>query len=867
MIIKKAVIKGFGKYSQKEFLFDRGLNCVFGENEAGKSTLLWFIRGMLYGLKGGRAKTTGEQAPLKKFQPWSDNTYSGSLEIETDKGETFYIYRDFNKKTLNIYNDRYEDVTSFLLTSSDMQPGEIFTGMSEECFESTCFIDSAGSCLTIDDRKGIESRLIEVSETGFFDVSLTHALSLLEDIRKKEIGAAADRRTLRDRPLPKTLDRITELEEKTARFEKIREEITSLHERLDQVQIQIKEYEGTIALLNREEEVLDEAASLLKDLIKVSILNDMMESYKENVKALEKAKTKKTECQNALSELSVYEGETAESVKIPGQLYDRKRLYRSDYEKALRALEQYKEEKTLLEKQLKEYEAFLDNKGAVDTVLDLQRILPVYKKDAEQSAAKRKEERKAEQEVIAKKIKRTNLLFIPILLAFVIFGMFSYIEQNIIGALLLVPCVAAFVLLFLKKKSMQKEIYHEGDDQARITPEMERYQEAESRLAQALKLLSCSDFDEFKRRLNDFNALVHKTDAITYGERLQNEAVQEKHDWLTRAESEFKEAIAKFKREEAEDKEKIAAIERGWNRYVGIKMELEQWERREKELSEALSALLMKLKDQGYSDFDELYRAYPSLTESLQKKAAYVKEKAQGLESPELDRGISLLSKQDIKAVGSLFETLSQENKRKREQVIPAHGDLKVTETRIQRDLDNLWEEYEDYKSASEELLMLYEKKERLMLQDRILNETISMLRMAGDDVKNNFYRPMSEKLNMYVSLITSGKHGDMKVGETLQINASGESGIRSVMDYSTGTIEQIFFALRLACAELMEGEETCPLFADEIFASYDDQRVFRTLRLIAETATKRQVFLFTCRKREPDMIVQVLPNVPVILL
>jgi uncharacterized protein YhaN len=93
MIIKKAVIKGFGKYSQKEFLFDRGLNCVFGENEAGKSTLLWFIRGMLYGLKGGRAKTTGEQAPLKKFQPWSDNTYSGSLEIETDKGETFYIYR------------------------------------------------------------------------------------------------------------------------------------------------------------------------------------------------------------------------------------------------------------------------------------------------------------------------------------------------------------------------------------------------------------------------------------------------------------------------------------------------------------------------------------------------------------------------------------------------------------------------------------------------------------------------------------------------------------------------------------------------------------------------------------------------------
>ena len=43
MKIKNLKITGFGKVQKKEIEFRDGINIVYGENEAGKSTLLKFI--------------------------------------------------------------------------------------------------------------------------------------------------------------------------------------------------------------------------------------------------------------------------------------------------------------------------------------------------------------------------------------------------------------------------------------------------------------------------------------------------------------------------------------------------------------------------------------------------------------------------------------------------------------------------------------------------------------------------------------------------------------------------------------------------------------------------------------------------------
>ena len=44
-------IEGFGKFHDLDISFKDGLNVVYGKNEAGKSTLHTFIRGMLFGIE------------------------------------------------------------------------------------------------------------------------------------------------------------------------------------------------------------------------------------------------------------------------------------------------------------------------------------------------------------------------------------------------------------------------------------------------------------------------------------------------------------------------------------------------------------------------------------------------------------------------------------------------------------------------------------------------------------------------------------------------------------------------------------------------------------------------------------------------
>ena len=48
MIIKDIRLTNFGKFNHKMVTLEPGLNIVYGENEAGKTTLHTFIRGMLF---------------------------------------------------------------------------------------------------------------------------------------------------------------------------------------------------------------------------------------------------------------------------------------------------------------------------------------------------------------------------------------------------------------------------------------------------------------------------------------------------------------------------------------------------------------------------------------------------------------------------------------------------------------------------------------------------------------------------------------------------------------------------------------------------------------------------------------------------
>ena len=70
-------IDGFGKFHDRDISFEDGLNVVYGKNEAGKSTLHTFIKGMLFGIERQRGRASKNDT-YSKFQPW---TQSGVYEV------------------------------------------------------------------------------------------------------------------------------------------------------------------------------------------------------------------------------------------------------------------------------------------------------------------------------------------------------------------------------------------------------------------------------------------------------------------------------------------------------------------------------------------------------------------------------------------------------------------------------------------------------------------------------------------------------------------------------------------------------------------------------------------------------------------
>ena len=75
MKIKNVRVNGFANLENREFNLKQGINLIQGKNEAGKTSLLKFIIGMLYGLS--KNKNGKDISDYDKYKPWKREEYSG----------------------------------------------------------------------------------------------------------------------------------------------------------------------------------------------------------------------------------------------------------------------------------------------------------------------------------------------------------------------------------------------------------------------------------------------------------------------------------------------------------------------------------------------------------------------------------------------------------------------------------------------------------------------------------------------------------------------------------------------------------------------------------------------------------------------
>ncbi len=109
-------------------------------------------------------------------------------------------------------------------------------------------------------------------------------------------------------------------------------------------------------------------------------------------------------------------------------------------------------------------------------------------------------------------------------------------------------------------------------------------------------------------------------------------------------------------------------------------------------------------------------------------------------------------------------------------------------------------------------------------------------------------------RASAYLDHLTGGRYDRMLVDETRAgdlfrlVGPGLPAPVALAPPISTGTLEQAYLSLRLAIVDhLDQGGERLPLFIDEVFVNWDEDRRRRGLKVLAGISASRQVFVFTC--------------------
>ena len=171
------------------------------------------------------------------------------------------------------------------------------------------------------------------------------------------------------------------------------------------------------------------------------------------------------------------------------------------------------------------------------------------------------------------------------------------------------------------------------------------------------------------------------------------------------------------------------------------------------------------------------------------------------------------------------------------------HAQADLKEKQIQ--YDNIQEQLQEMDELGDYIYQLEQKKLAVTIAEQTIMTLSARMQENTKDILN-------EKASAVLSKITGQKYDHIYIEETLKMSVPAEDKIVNAERLSRGTLEQIYFAIRMAATELLQKEEQ-PVILDDTFVYYDDVRLANTLKWLSEN--KKQVLIFTCQKREEELL------------
>lgn len=260
-------INNYGKIENSEVFLQNGINLIKGYNEAGKSTILSFLNSMLYGIDKTKK---GNISEYDKYLPWLSTNFSGSMNYRLDNGNTYYVFRDFKKKTPIILDRNRNDITAnFKQSKKGIDFLEEQIGVDKKTFQNTSI--SYQKLVILDDKNKAEmsGKLANLISTGEENYSYDDIIKRLNNKQLEEIGTSRTKK----RP-------INNLEERILKLEQERREVLNIKD--------------------KKERMTEEREEMQKKFATVGYIKQMITEIKENFLKKETEKKIYTEIYNRI---------------------------------------------------------------------------------------------------------------------------------------------------------------------------------------------------------------------------------------------------------------------------------------------------------------------------------------------------------------------------------------------------------------------------------------------------------------------------------------------------------------------------------------------------------------------------------------
>lgn len=212
------------------------------------------------------------------------------------------------------------------------------------------------------------------------------------------------------------------------------------------------------------------------------------------------------------------------------------------------------------------------------------------------------------------------------------------------------------------------------------------------------------------------------------------------------------------------------------------------------------------------------------------------------LNKPEYKGG--LLSPVDFKSLEIELPKLKSEVNQLKERKIKGETYIEQAET-SEEDISQLNEEIE----SKEQSLGENERK-------------VSMYHLVSDTIKEAFAGTIAPskdvingKISEYFSLLTGGKYNKVELDQdTIDIMVYSPEKRQNITvnskdsELSRGTTDQLFLASRLALLDIADQGKGVPVFLDDPFVTFDDERLKFAMKLLKQISSLHQIFIFTCK-------------------